>query len=324
MSTSVNYPGKMEAQREYAQQKNGDDLFSYKRMRSVPIRQIVPDEHQKFIRKSFFSDESGLDLRDKYHDDLHAEHVWDQVTAVKNHYDGLKPGINRLKDENRPENDNWHPEDMIKLAYDCGARMAGALIYEDPVFEREMCAIVIAVEMEQEFVKQTPSIPTLQHVFVKYTESMNVVAKMADHMVSQGVYCQPIASVSYFDLNCSEFNLPRMAVEAGLGIMGKHQLLLTPDYGPRVRLAGVFMYKSKYWKDWTPEPESVIQLMQERCDSCTACLKMCPPNALATDNVRACSQYFVEHENCGVCMMVCPLGKVSGRKLYLKKNPTNS
>lgn len=314
------YPGKTASAETYFKQ-TGEDLFSYSRMRAVPVRQIVPKEHYAFIRKSFFSDEDGLDIRDKYHDDLHVNEVWDEVTRVKNQYDFLKPKVAQIDDEKRSENYNWHPDEMIKLAYDCGAKLAGAMSYYDPYYKREMCAITIAVEMEQEYVKQTPSVPTLQHVFVKYKESTDVVTKISEAMTSKGIFCQPVVSLSFFDPNCNEFNLPRMAVESGLGIMGKHNLLLTADYGPRVRLAAVYLYKSKYWDTLDQAVDPVIQEMQERCDSCTACLKMCPPDALAMDDVRKCSQYFLEHENCGICMMVCPLGKVSAKK-SLEKSRT--
>jgi len=62
------------------------------------------------------------------------------------------------------------------------------------------------------------------------------------------------------------------AVKAGLGILGKSNLLATPQYGPRVRLTAIFT-------DAEIEPDK--ELSEDLCSNCNLCIKACPTGALS-------------------------------------------
>ncbi len=98
-----------------------------------------------------------------------------------------------------------------------------------------------------------------------------------------------------------------VAKAAGVGWLGKSLLLVTPQYGPRVRLVSLF----------TDMPLIADAPLQSRCGACQVCIDACPKNALR--NVE-----FVDHPNsreevldvrkcrgseCLVCMLTCPIGK---------------
>ncbi len=62
------------------------------------------------------------------------------------------------------------------------------------------------------------------------------------------------------------------AVHAGLGVIGKNNLLVTPAYGPRVRLRALFL-------DQSLEPARPLQYAP--CAACDApCIRACPRKAL--------------------------------------------
>jgi len=95
---------------------------------------------------------------------------------------------------------------------------------------------------------------------------------------------------------------------AGLGKMGWHSLLITPDFGPRVRMAVCLTHA---------ELEPTKTRVSLRCESCGICLDNCPAGALAVPesdqqyaiNKFACCTYRSASGGCSECMRVCPEGR---------------
>jgi epoxyqueuosine reductase len=108
---------------------------------------------------------------------------------------------------------------------------------------------------------------------------------------------------------------------AGLGWQGKNLLLITPDFGSRVRLVTVL----------TNAPLTPDQPMANRCGKCTQCRDACPVNAIkgvSTDSHYSdrneamhfdqCAEKLTQHfarlpgigaPICGICIKVCPFGR---------------
>lgn len=130
-------------------------------------------------------------------------------------------------------------------------------------------------------------------------------------------YIPPVAQQNEEDLS-AEFSFKYAAVNAGLGWIGKNDVLITPKYGPRVRLSAVLIdYPFNYG----------IKITESRCGSCNRCVDICPHkalnglnwdiNALRNDIIdyHLCNQKrsaFIEKHGrknaCGLCMVVCPFG----------------
>ena len=102
---------------------------------------------------------------------------------------------------------------------------------------------------------------------------------------------------------------------SGLGWIGKNCLLITPDFGPRVRFVTIL----------TDAPLPAGTVLDKRCGQCKACVVACPVNAFrgiefkASDPVearfdtRACEAYRRTHP-CGLCVAKCPIGRPSKGK----------
>ena len=58
-----------------------------------------------------------------------------------------------------------------------------------------------------------------------------------------------------------------VAHQAGLGWIGRNLLLVTPEFGPRIRLITVITYAEL---DQGPVP------LPNRCGTCPACIDSCP------------------------------------------------
>lgn len=81
-------------------------------------------------------------------------------------------------------------------------------------------------------------------------------------------------------------SLKHAAVAAGLGTIGRHTLLITPEHGPRVRMSGFV----------TDAPLTTGQPMKnDLCDGCDACARACPSGAIAQNQpfgFADCSAYL--------------------------------
>ncbi len=113
------------------------------------------------------------------------------------------------------------------------------------------------------------------------------------------------------------FSHRHAALLAGLGTFGVNNVLLTPQFGPRVRFGSILTTASI-----PPDP----MIKEDLCTRCMICVGSCPVQALAEDaypqsitDKRACvAQSLKLYEQgispCGICIKVCPVGK--DRKLF--------
>lgn len=104
------------------------------------------------------------------------------------------------------------------------------------------------------------------------------------------------------------FSYKHAGQAAGLGQIGWQSLLITPDFGPRVRLAACLT---------EAELEPTKYDFTLHCESCKICLDKCPATALTVPkkdedyiiNKFACNAYRAASGGCSECMRVCPEGR---------------
>lgn len=138
-------------------------------------------------------------------------------------------------------------------------------------------------------------------------------------LVEEGIsyYIPPVAQQNEEEL-LALFSFKYAAVNAGLGWIGKNDVLITEEYGPRVRLSAVLIdYPFEYGNKMT----------ESRCGSCTKCVDICPHKALtgANWNINTLRNELIDYHlcnqkrsayieslgrkhACGLCMAVCPYG----------------
>ncbi len=111
------------------------------------------------------------------------------------------------------------------------------------------------------------------------------------------------------------------ALLAGLGTFGVNNMLLTSQFGPRVRFGSIFT---------AAEIPTDPLLEKNLCTHCMRCVDSCPTKALdekdyplgLTDK-KTCVSYSIELYKkgispCGICIKVCPVG--DDRKLYHRQS----
>lgn len=108
------------------------------------------------------------------------------------------------------------------------------------------------------------------------------------------------------------FSHRHAALLAGLGTFGTNNMLLTPEYGPRVRFGSVLTAA-------VLPPDPVRQ--DDLCTHCMSCVRRCPARALGgeaypdglTDKQACLSRNIALGKRyispCGICIAVCPVGR---------------
>jgi len=194
------------------------------------------------------------------------------------------------------------PLEFVKLPQDLIFQKMGVL------FDN---AILLAMEMSKEKIDKAPSQATMNMVFGTYDELGKVANKISDFLREHGYAAQadhPLGGLVLF---------PPLAQKAGIGWVGKHGLLITPEFGPRVRLAAVYTsiqnlpFASTNAHAW----------IEDYCQVCGICVDQCPPRAILDESVahengrithvsqQECFEYFAQNYGCSVCIKVCPFSE---------------
>ena len=180
--------------------------------------------------------------------------------------------------------------------------------YGQPVDLDHEYAIVFLVEMDRDSMNHAPKPPVIRESAKQYYHAA-VIAKTVGEVLEE----RGFAAESQYDAHY-EVILPPLAVEAGLGELGRNNILVADKYGSRVRIGAVTT--TRPLRDDEP-----ISLGVERfCRRCNRCARTCPARALETqgkepvrgtrkwptDETRCYSFWRQVGTDCGICMNTCP------------------
>ncbi|GAV23257.1 hypothetical protein cpu_17670 [Carboxydothermus pertinax] len=143
-------------------------------------------------------------------------------------------------------------------------------------------------------------------------EAAHKIARFLEIRGFESIPFGPEAAIGDYSRLKGDFSHKHSAVLCGLGKFGINNLLITPAYGPRIRLASVIT---------TAELAYNEPLTGDFCKKCLRCVKICPTGALEnweknyspetgwTINKEKCAHYiFVVNsgKRCGLCVSACP------------------
>lgn len=155
---------------------------------------------------------------------------------------------------------------------------------------------------------------------VPYTVVRNILSDKMDKiavrfcmdMENLGIIAVPTGTIgpSEFDKSIKRFrnivSAKHAAQAAGLGVIGKNTLLITPQFGNMIWLSVIL----------TEIELKADKLIEKNfCDDCNLCVKACPVQALGQPEMKqlACSEFAFGGENggdwkikCHCCRDVCP------------------
>jgi epoxyqueuosine reductase QueG len=117
----------------------------------------------------------------------------------------------------------------------------------------------------------------------------------------------PASQIVNWEKQTAHLSHKMIAVRAGIGWIGRNNLLVHPEYGSKIRLATVL----------TNMPLETAKPLERDCATCRECIEICPVNAISESykswNKVACLEklkYFAKSHNvgqyiCGLCVKVC-------------------
>ncbi len=172
--------------------------------------------------------------------------------------------------------------------------------------------IVVGIKLLDAVVETAPSREYAIHYMVVNEELNRIAYHLARHIEKMGYEAVPIPASSPYDERNLKGSISHRhaAMLAGIGWIGKSSLLISPEYGPRIRLVSIITAAPL-----TPnEPFG-----QNLCGDCNICEKYCPANAIKDNNLNktACVSYMRKLQKdlgindliCGICVKVCPYGR---------------
>ncbi|MFW9821055.1 MAG: 4Fe-4S dicluster domain-containing protein, partial [Candidatus Thorarchaeota archaeon] len=181
--------------------------------------------------------------------------------------------------------------------------------------------IVMIVEMDTDAISTAPTQPAAAASAIAYS-------KMAFMISCLGEF---IRNLGYQAIQCGNdtaLSIP-LAIDAGLGALGRNGLLITPEYGPRARICKVFT-DMPLLSD-SPN-QKFIEKVNRFCKKCSKCAEACEPEAITKEeiptfkpatisnnpgvkkyyvNVEKCFEFWVENSSdCGNCIATCPFSRI--------------
>ena len=182
--------------------------------------------------------------------------------------------------------------------------------------------IVLGHKMDLDLAQTYPSALAGTATGTAYSKEAAIVIQLA-------AYIRNLGYDAVGSMNDTALVIP-YAVKAGLGEFARNQLVITPEFGPRVRFSKIFTTLPLAHD--APRRTGV----REVCDRCTRCADACPVKALPfgapddkpvnissirgvkkwTANAEACFGYWAKlASDCAICLRVCPFNREYARPL---------
>ncbi|MFO7682238.1 MAG: reductive dehalogenase [Chloroflexota bacterium] len=239
------------------------------------------------------------------------------IRAAMRHFGAATVGFIELDDNTR------------KLIYGVDPDGKDLIFTDDPIASEDddaryipnSCKYVIAytVQMSTETMRRSPTVLGSQTTTLAYTRGETIQASLQEFLRGLGYQCLGEASTNALGI------APAFGVMAGLGEMSRLNRMITPEFGPMVRV----------FKALTDLPVAVDKPIDagimQFCASCKKCAEACPSESLSFDeptwetrggwnnpghkayfeDATTCMAYWREQAgtNCGICFAVCPFSK---------------
>jgi len=187
--------------------------------------------------------------------------------------------------------------------------------YGEPVVIDLPTAIVFLVEMDFDAMQRAPRMEVLRESARQY-----FIAAKASMVLAEVLRAAGFGAKAHYDAHY-DLILPPLAVEAGLGELGRNNILIADRFGSRVRIGTVTT-------DGPLEHDRPVSLGADSfCETCKKCAAGCPSHSLSLTSkeevagvmkwptkVETCYAYWRSvGSDCGICIACCPFSHRNNR-----------
>jgi epoxyqueuosine reductase len=213
---------------------------------------------------------------------------------------------NRIKEESQ----RWGG-DLFGVADLSQTRLATCGLGENTLSELPF-GISIGMRLSDAVVEDIDDHPTLLYLH-HYRQANYILDRLAFHVgaliQNMGGKALPIAASQIMDWERQKGHLShkQLAQAAGIGWLGRNNLIVHPEYGARIRLVSVL----------TDLPLLTDEPLKRSCGECRQCIAVCPAGAIKEQvegfDHLACFEKLKEFRNkynigqyiCGICVKAC-------------------
>lgn len=195
-------------------------------------------------------------------------------------------------------------------------------VSDEPELKYAVSIIVKLSDSVLRSIKDRPSISYFQHYRAVNYKLDQLALSCVKYLEDSGYDAFPIAASQSIPTNkyYGIFQHKTVARLAGLGYIGKNSLLITEEYGSKVRLCTVL----------TNLPlQADRPIISKDCGGCVVCKNACPTCAIYGENFNPdcadkelfdkekCSRHMKTYNDvgrgsvCGLCIKACPCNKLS-------------
>jgi ferredoxin len=190
------------------------------------------------------------------------------------------------------------------------------------ISEEYQYAVVVLIPMDPYEIQKSPTFEASIYTGLAYSQLAFTVACIAGFIRNLGYEALSMG-------NDTALSIP-LAIDAGLGELGRNGLLITEELGPCVRIGKIFTNMP------LDVDHSVDLGAMEFCRNCKLCAKKCESGAIQTDDLPSyktacpsnnqgikrwavdhykCYSFWVENgAECSTCIAVCPFLKMAINK----------
>ena len=168
--------------------------------------------------------------------------------------------------------------------------------------------IVLMLEMDKDIIQTVPSFEAFKMIMGTYKELNKAANKLTEFLREHNFGAQAGPALG------GVANYVVLARNAGLGWVGRHGLLISPEYGPRQRLA--IIATSIENLPINPDHVNPHSWIEDFCQKCGECIRECPGKAILEspkikhtghthiDNSKCFPQFYSKY-GCTVCISKC-------------------
>jgi len=172
-------------------------------------------------------------------------------------------------------------------------------------------AVIMLTEMDWEHVSSAPHTPSVAESAANYAKGAYLGTMMASYFSHLGYQGIAQNTRNYDGL------LVPMAIDAGLGELGRQGYLIAPKFGARVRIFATFT-------DMPLVPDKPISIgADEFCRACKKCAETCPSRSIPLGDkvnshgidkwkldAESCFEFWGKvGTDCSICMAICPFSR---------------
>lgn len=213
--------------------------------------------------------------------------------------------------------------DLVGIA-DLSPFKNGWIVVPQDLLSSYTGAVSIAVRLDNSIINGIKNGPTIEYAgHYRAVNALldNITSELVKWIAERGFGAKAVPASRIVDEENLLGNISHKAVArmAGIGWQGKSLLIVSPEYGPRIRLATVL----------TDMPLAADHPLKNRCGTCSECSKACPASAIknvSTDSryetrddalyLDICAEKTMQFKAlpgigaqiCGACISACPFG----------------